>query len=677
MKLKPFILFILAVASNLSGMAAEEVNMKFGKPTNEELQMTTYAPDASAPAVVLCRLTDVNYTIQTNGYLVDYHEKFRIKVLKPEGERYAKVVVPFIKLSQGNKNINRSKFSLKSNALNIGSTVGAYFEGSAGSMMEDALGNYTNEEVQDIKAVAYNLVNGKTVKTAMKKDAIIQEKIDDEHYQLTFTVPEVRQGTVIEYEYCVHSELFYLLHDWYAQWDIPVEYARLDMDIPSYLIFNVEQQGIQRLTYKCVAGTYRYKLESDAIAAPVTIPSNHYIFEGRQLKAMPKDSFVWNEHDHYAGMTAELKGFSIQGAPHQEFAQTWDNIDKMILDDDDLGKHLNDHSPLRNELEAAGLASVADERERAIKVYQLVMSQVKWNGEYALCPQKTATTLKDKTGNNADINLLLIQSLHDAGLQAAPVVLRLRKDGRLPFNFPSISKLSSYVVAIMLSNGSTVYVDASSTNGYLDVLPEPLLVERARLVLKGKKSRWVDLQKLTKSQTTTVIDAVLAADGTLTGTQTSHYKGLAAMNYRNRSGKNEFAPEATEEVPFTLHGEVSGNTISICPFNNPPLKKNPFTDTQRLMPVEFPSEQSEQVLVNITLPEGYALENIPQPTTFTTPDKGINGSFIISQSEGKAQVQYLLNVTRASHSEKNYDTLRGMFEVFANYSNQPLVFSKK
>ena len=75
------------MAVSLTVTAQQTVNMKFGKPTEEELQMTTYAPDSSAEAVVLCRLTTVEYIIQENGYLVDYREKFRIKVLKPDGTR--------------------------------------------------------------------------------------------------------------------------------------------------------------------------------------------------------------------------------------------------------------------------------------------------------------------------------------------------------------------------------------------------------------------------------------------------------------------------------------------------------------------------------------------------------------------------------------------------------------
>ncbi|MDR9824086.1 hypothetical protein RCJ22_00520, partial [Vibrio sp. FNV 38] len=99
------------------------------------------------------------------------------------------------------------------------------------SMSESSVGDFTDESVEELKATAYNLVNGKRVKSVLKKSEVKTEQVGDEQYQVSFTIPDVRVGTVIEYEYCLHSQLFWLLHDWYAQREIPVAFARLDMVI--------------------------------------------------------------------------------------------------------------------------------------------------------------------------------------------------------------------------------------------------------------------------------------------------------------------------------------------------------------------------------------------------------------------------------------------------------------
>ena len=204
MKLNLIKLFVLLALPFATANAAD-VNMKFGKPTKEEMQMTTYEADPKADAVVLCRLTDVEYTIEFNGYLVDYHEKCRIKVLKEGGERFAKVVVPYNRDVAGSDRIGASKFSLKSMQFTFGNTTSAVLEDMPGSMIDNSAGSYTDEEVIDIKATAFNQEGSKVVKTSMKKSDMKTTKLDDTSYQLEFTVPNVKVGTVIEYEYTIHD----------------------------------------------------------------------------------------------------------------------------------------------------------------------------------------------------------------------------------------------------------------------------------------------------------------------------------------------------------------------------------------------------------------------------------------------------------------------------------------
>ena len=492
MKLNLLQLFVLLFWPACMAMAQDKVNMKFGKPTKEEMQMTTYEAEPDAEAVVLCRLTDVEYSIQQTGYLVDYREKVRIKVLKPSGVRYAKVVVPFLKNTPIDNRNSSSKKVLKVDATDNNS-VSSSFEEQAGAMTTADLDRYSEESVEDVKATAYNLQGSKVVKSVLKKGAFVETKIDDQHYQVEFTVPDVKEGTVIEYEYTLHSELFWLLHDWFAQCEIPVVYAKLDMNIPRYLLFNLEEHGIQRLITSCDSGTMRFKLESDPLAAQTVVPSNHYISVGRNLKGMKQGNGVWSMQDNCAGITALLKHYSMRGAAVVDYTRTWEQIDEMVLKSDDLGKQLQEHSPLAAELKEAKIEEIADMRQRAEAVAKLVLSKVEWNGRYEMSPANTEETLKNGGGSNVDINMLLLQSLQDVGLNAAPVTLRMRNQGVLTMDYPSVQKYTTFIVGVVLPQGN-LYLDASSADGHFNALPELLQVEKARLVLKDKKCQWVKLK---------------------------------------------------------------------------------------------------------------------------------------------------------------------------------------
>ena len=139
-------LIVLLAGVFVAVSAQGQVNMKFGKPTKEELQMTVYEPEPDAEAVVLCRLTDVEYTVQMTSYLVDYHEKVRIKVLKPGGARFANVIVPYqVGMSVGN-NISGLRTSFATIPMNRASGD-SYFGEESGSMSEGVFGTDGDESV--------------------------------------------------------------------------------------------------------------------------------------------------------------------------------------------------------------------------------------------------------------------------------------------------------------------------------------------------------------------------------------------------------------------------------------------------------------------------------------------------------------------------------------------------
>jgi hypothetical protein len=163
--------------------------------------------------------------------------------------------------------------------------------------------------------------------------------------------------------------------------------------------------------------------------------------------------------------------------------------------DDDLGKRMKDQSPLYEQLKAENIQTIANEQERAAAVCRLVFNRVKWNGKYGLWARDTHETLQKGEGNNADVNMLLLQTLRDAGLKVNIVVLRQRDLGALPMNFPTISKLTTYIVSIKTRNAGTVYIDASSPEGKLNTLPELLQVERAHPVGYPSTAPWSNLQK--------------------------------------------------------------------------------------------------------------------------------------------------------------------------------------
>ena len=216
--------------------------MKFGKPTKQEMQMATYDAEPDADAVVLCRLTDVEYTIQQTGYLVDYREKVRIKVLKPDGARFAKVVIPYLKNTPMDNCSNESKMVLKT-VLDVGS-VSSSLDEQSGAMTTDDLENYSEESIEDLKATAYNLRGSKVVKSVLKKDAFVPDLSVGEPEK----VPEVPEEKI----QVVRSKRFTLK-------PMSVEEAIMQMNLLGHSFFafrNADDDGLFAVVYAREDGDY-------------------------------------------------------------------------------------------------------------------------------------------------------------------------------------------------------------------------------------------------------------------------------------------------------------------------------------------------------------------------------------------------------------------------------------
>lgn len=167
--------FLTPVLSSQQPTDTFKPSLKYGKPSEEELTMTTYAPDTAAAAVILYSKSSARYEFMSNEFRITYNYEVKIKVLKSEGTSYANISIP-------------------------------YYLHTNSSLMK--------ESVSQIDASAYNLENGKIVRTKMKRDLIFEERLNKGYMQVKFSVPSVKEGTVFEYKYQLYSDFYQDISPW-------------------------------------------------------------------------------------------------------------------------------------------------------------------------------------------------------------------------------------------------------------------------------------------------------------------------------------------------------------------------------------------------------------------------------------------------------------------------------
>ena len=162
--------------------------------------------------------------------------------------------------------------------------------------------------------------------------------------------------------------------------------------------------------------------------------------------------------------------------------------------------------------------------------------------------------------------------------------------------------------------GKYVYLDGSMDIPALNVLPVELSVTKARILSADipENKKWVNLQEIPTNQIFMKISAN-AQGSQITGRRTTILKGHDALGYRKEYqtkdslvNKQELVKEklaisnlkrtemeddfATiqEDFDFILEAEKSEDHIYINPMLFPQLTKNPFIQSERILPVEFP-----------------------------------------------------------------------------------------
>lgn len=643
---------------------AQEFSNKYGKVTNDELAMTTYQADTTANAVVIFKKGSTSYDYVNNDFRVINEVEVKIKVLKQDGTEYANVSIPYYQ---------NEKYTLR------------------------------KEVVSGIDASAYNLEDGKQARTKMKKEYIFRERLNDNYMQVKFSIPAVQVGTVIEYKYKLQSDYYYSLDSWEVQQEIPVIYNNYELTIPEYFKFNLDHRGGQTLDVKETAVTQSLSVIYERTTHTVQCNSRKLSFTGTDIPALKADSYVLYPDDFKSKINFELQGLDFPGSGYRSLTTSWEKIDELLLDDDDFGKLLKMRNPFRDEMKNVSLEGLSI-NEKISTLYAFLKQRISWNEEYAISGSGWRKAIKDGTANNAILNFILISMLREANIPAHPVVMSRRDRGIIPYAHPSINKLNTFIVGIENSDSTMVYLDGSVQYGFINTLPVLLLPDRARVVKEGKRSHWIEPQKMDKSSTRTIIHAKISAEGEIEGMRQTSLIGQYASALRRTfkaakdsldfiekkesdshiklssyqsAGINEFSPIVSENYTFTKSVDRSGDYMYINPLIFPVLKENPFKQETRTLPVEFPFAQSIRISSTLILPEGYVVDELPKPAMVSLPDNKGAYRYVIQQTANNTiLMNYSFNLTDVLYAATDYEYLKKFFEMVAEKNNEMIVLKK-
>lgn len=655
---------------------AQPNDTKYFKIPEQELTMTQYAKDPGTAAVVLYDVGSTRFTYIVNkGFQVVFERHTRIKILKKEGYEYANISIPLYRTARGKENVSK------------------------------------------IRASTFNLENGKPVEVKMEKSAVFEEKSNKYWYVQKFTLPNIREGAVIEYAYEMTSDFLFSLPEWYFQWDIPVAWSEYKVATPEYFRYAQIGQGydlyeVSETDRESRNISFLYSVDTSNDPKIVrkqtqTETVNYYDniahWVQKDAPAFREEPYITSKEDLINKMEHQLASVSFPGQLPDRVIPNWAELAKDLSEDDDFGKFLKKDNAVKATV-AALIADVKTDKEKIEAIHNYVKKNYKWNESYGFyASQSVDALLKARSGNGADINLLAVLMLREAGLDAHPVVLSTRTHGKINQAYPLMNKFN-HVIAYVKLGDKGIAIDATDP-----LLPTDMIcfedLNGEGLLVKDDGYEWVMLGDNVKENTYNSIVATLK-DGNLNGVVTTGHKGYAAarmrkaiqsagtenmaksylnnyfteVNLAKSTFENQDDPNAGLKGIFEFSSstfiEDGGDFVYVNPMLGFGLKENPFKKPERAFPIDFAHPTFDTYQLTFNVPDGYEVSEAPKSMRLANEDGSVNFDYLIENTPKQVKLNYRLSRKRTVFTPEEYVDLRTFYDQIATACSGQLVLKK-
>jgi len=671
--------FAVSLFAVIQIFAQEPPKIKFEKVSEEEMKMTVYEPDTTAVAVILYDdgSSELKYDLQ-KGFMLSYSRFVRIKILKQSGTSWGNFSIPLYSSTQN------------------------------------------KEEIGTVKGTTFNFENGKMVKTDMKKESVFRERENKYWEMIRLSLPSVKIGSVIDLKYEVRSPLFWNLRSWKFQYLIPVKWSQYEVVYPEYFVYNHSSQGYHSLnSNKQTSGKENINYTSTRETSgsgfsgggqrqqetrTISYNTNIYNYSANDVPAMKEEPYLTTLDNYTTQLKFELAvtDFTKIMGEYKSYTNSWTDIGKVLLEDEDFGGQIKSANFAKDVI-ASLTDGKSDEKQKIIALYNYIQHNIKWDGHNTYMPSKSLRKIFiEKNGNSAEVNLLLIAMLNEAGIEANPVILSTRGNGIISPVHASISDCN-YVIARVVINGVPVLLDATEPNLPAGLIPFRCLNGKGRMIKKDNVEE-VELTNV-KSGSHTLISIELK-DGKFTGNVISSETGLNAFAFResvkDAGGQKEYFEKLrnkSSDIQYTDYSytnldsiykpvekryniilqnesEPDADIIYFNPVLIDRITNNPFTSPTREYPVDYGVSSSEIYQLNLIIPDGYKVEELPQSRSFALGGKG--GSFIykIVQTDNIVSFSMRLNIDKTLLLPDEYINLQEFYNIIVAKESEQIVLKK-
>lgn len=649
--------------------AQEKMPVKFGQVTPKDLAVKKYEIDTSAHAVIIAESGYTSFEANNKmGFTLNFKCYRRVHIL------------------------DKKAFDLADFNFLL------YKKGE------------TEESLEDIRAVTYNLVDGKVVASELDlKNSVYKEIINKEQYRKKFTFPNVREGSVIEIAFTIKSDFLYNLQPWNFQDEYPCLWSEYKLSLPSfysylvltkgYLPFAIQDKKDRSESFTVINS--RGMLASDRYYISANVTDFRWVM--KNVPAFKEEKFTSSSRNHISRIEFQLKE-ALHPLEYRNYTATWHQVIEDLLKRENFGEKLTADNFWMDEI-TKPLFAEADKPGSAKRIFYYVRDNFTCTDYSELfAGQSLREVYKTKKGAVSEINLLLVALLKHVGLEATPVILSTREHGVTNESYPLLSQYN-YVIVQVVIDGHPYYLDATEIRLAFGRLPLRCYNGHARLVNTMGAPLYFNSDTLTDRRITSVI-IINDKKGNLAGSL-SRQTGDIGSFYLREAVPGKGLKNMQEEVAKLFSEDVVISNFAIDSINNhesnillhydfdypeqkadrlyfnpliggEEIKENPFKSANRLYPVEMPYGSDYIYTLQMEVPAGFEVEELPKSVVVRLNDSGdAVFEYNISYAGNSISFRSRLIFRRANFVPQEYEMLRGFYAMIVKKESEQIVFKRK
>ncbi len=556
------------------------------------------------------------------------------------------------------------------------------------------------DELNELEATTFNYVNGILIRTELNKKNVFHEKKNKYVTLSKFTMPNLAEGSIIEYRYRLHIPSIFNFKSWDFQSDIPKLHSEYVAVIAGLYNYNASLRGYAKLSsskselMKECLSVGGYKTDCSKLT---------YIM--KNVPAFIEEDYMTSPDNFRSAIYYELSDYYNWTGGKTNVTKTWKDVDHELVTDKSFGGQMK-QKDLFKAIMPELLKGCTDDLSKAKAVYAYIQKNMKRNGFIGINAETSVRTALEKHGGNtADINLALIAALSAAELDAEALILSVRSNGTVNTLYPVLSDFN-YVVAKLNIADQSYLLDATEPQLPFGLLPIHCMNGQGRVVNLKKPSYWYDIKASQKDLTRYTLSGELTKEGTIKAQLTTYSSGYAAlkkrMSIKAANSIEEYVEQLDEQMPkisiskheiknldsldnplieiyeieMKGYDNINKDQIYFNPFMINPVNRNPFNLSERTYPVDFGAVREERVNIFLKLPDSYGISDKPKDLSMTLPEGG--GKYMSSSNiEGDAFVsQQLFQLNKPVYTPEEYHSLKEFFSRMIQLQKTDIVFKK-